>query len=886
MTAVSVATRVVLATILLFSLVSIVFAGAPALPCEFYGKVTVEGSPAPAGAIIVAKVGEQERGQIILEQEGVFGGPGTFDKRLKVVAEESDLAAGTPKITFYVDGQKAWQETSFQPGISQSIDLTVGGDQPSETEIAPSAAVPTAEPVQASEPVEEISEVPSEPMVTLAPEPTPVPESEPEPVPSSETDVNPTEPAAGAGSDIIANFIAVPLSGSAPLDVQFTDISSGDPTMWAWDFGDGASDSVADPVHTYEESGVYTVTLTVSSATGSDSETKVNYITVTSSDALNASFSGEPTTGFSPLSVYFTDSSTGYPVSWSWDFGDGETDTRQDTVHVYNQPGLFTVSLTVTDDNGTISTTEREAYISVLTPGELIANFSATPSSGTIPLSVQFTDKSEGSPTLWSWDFGDGKSDIVANPVHVYEKAGNYTVTLTVSNQEGGVATKSRKSFIQAQTVPTPIPTMTVLPIPQVPETFYGTVEIYGVPITVGGTVEAIVPGYSLSPENNPITTGKGTFGKPGTFARKLQVQGIPVGTDIEFWVADDQNRPVRAYIRDENGTMRWAESYEPGKEKKLDLVVIRGQPTAIPTIPITPVSTECPGVPSIPMTFSGDLHITTGEEYLLDNSSCIYCEPNAAVDTRIEARIEGYDVSGPSNPITLTAAGYFGGGNSTWSDKLSVQGRCIPEDANVTFWVTAANWQRPVQAYLKDGSEYYYETPYVPASENEIHLWVGDIPQPVYTPTPTPTPQDWSPQKFYGKAEFNGYPLRIGDRVMATTEGVDLNSPTNPISVTTFGEYGDASNDELLMVQVPYYALNQSAPINFWIKPQGFEYWYRAWVKNPLSGEDWKTSYPFTPGSITALDIYSNDRAEFMYFYDIVNTIRNVILPDDYTGW
>ncbi|PKL59791.1 MAG: hypothetical protein CVV33_06020, partial [Methanomicrobiales archaeon HGW-Methanomicrobiales-4] len=81
MAAVSVAARTVLATILLFSIITIAYAGAPALPCEFYGKVTIEGSLAPVGTIVVAKVGEQERGQFVLEQEGVYGGPGTFDKR-------------------------------------------------------------------------------------------------------------------------------------------------------------------------------------------------------------------------------------------------------------------------------------------------------------------------------------------------------------------------------------------------------------------------------------------------------------------------------------------------------------------------------------------------------------------------------------------------------------------------------------------------------------------------------------------------------------------------------------------------------------------------------------------------------------------------------------
>lgn len=877
MSAVSVAARTGLATILLFSLITIALAGAPALPCEFYGKVTIAGSPAPVGTIIVAKVGEQERGQYVLEQEGVYGGPGTFDKRLKVVAEDADLTAGTPKISFWINGQKAWQETNFQPGVSQALDLSVGGEKPAATQNAEPTVMPTV--------------IPSE-------EPTPKPVAQPTveqnkvsvaTTPVSKPTVTATPLQAHASGIVSADFTSDVISGSAPLTVQFTDLSSGKPTMWSWDFGDGSSDMIADPVHTYASPGNYTVSLTVASNDGaSDTETKVNYITVTQSGKLAADFRGEPTSGNAPLSVYFTDVSVGNPTSWIWDFGDGQTDTQQKTVHVYNQPGLYTVSLTVTNSTGAKSSKQKEAYISVLTPGELVADFTAEPTTGIAPLSVKFSDKSEGTPTLWSWDFGDGNSDMIANPVHVYETPGNYTVTLTISNQEGGISTKVRKEYLKVMAVPTPVPTLTVLPIPQVPETFYGTVEIYGQPVSVGGTVEAKVPGYDISGQLNPIKTAKGVFGKTGTFSPKMQIQGIPAGTDIEFWVANEDNSQIRAYVKTDDGSLLWSLPYEPGKEKSVNLVATGRQPEAIPTIPITTNPTTCPGIPSIPMTFSGEVHIVNGSEYLLDNSTCYNCGPNAVVDTAIEARIEGHDVSGPLNPIVLNSStGYFGGGNSSWADKLSVQGRCIPDGSNMTFWVTAPNWQVPAQAYIMDGLNFSWDMPYAASTDNQdLHLWVGSIPTVIPTVTPTPTPQVWSPQKFYGKAEFNGYPLRVGDRVMATTEGVDLNSPTNPISVITFGEYGDPQGNEMLTVEVPYTALNQSDPISFWIKPQGFEYWYKAWVKNPLSSETWKQSYPFTPGSITNLDIYSTDRDVFKYFYDIVTSVKNCILPDDYTGW
>lgn len=897
MSVVSVASRTGLATILLFSLITIAYAGAPALPCEFYGKVTIDGVPAPIGTMIVAKLGDQERGQFVLEQEGVYGGAGTFDKRLKVVAEDSDLSSGTPTITFYIDGQKAWQESSFQPGVSLSLDLSVGGDAPVEPEqtVASPVAVPVEEPSPEPTQAEPTPDPSAEPSIEPVSQPVPMPVSVP-PIPSVPGADIPEEPIAEptsaesepADGSLVAEFEADYVTGSAPLTVQFTDFSSGNPTMWSWDFGDGASDIVADPVHVYQDPGTYTVTLTISDMDGAmDSETKVHYITVDDSGDLVAKFSGEPASGFAPLSVYFADLSTGDPVSWSWDFGDGQSGTDQNMVHVYNQPGLFTVTLTVTDENGVTNSSQKEAYISVLAPGELVADYAAEPTTGVAPLSVKFSDKSEGLATLWSWDFGDGSSDIVANPSHVYEESGNYTVTLTISSQEGGIATKVRKDFIKVHEQPTPIPTMTVLPIPQVPETFYGTIRLYGEPISAGGIVEARVPGYDISSEFNPIKTAKGTFGKTGTFSPKMQVQGVPAGTEVEFWVADVDNSQVRAYVEADDGTLLWSVPYEPGKEKEIRLVVTGHQPSVIPTIPITPLPTDCPGVPSIPMTFAGSVHITTGNEYIDEKGSCTNCDPNAAFETLIEARIDGYDVTGPSNPIKMGSSGYFGGGNSSWTDKLSVQGRCVPEDLPITFWVTAPNWQVPAQAYIKEGSDYTWDVPYEASAEQQnLNLWVGPIPTAIPTVTPTPTPHAWSPQKFYGKAEFNGYPLRIGDRVMATTEGVDLNSPTNPISVSQLGSYGDPAGKELLTVEVPYTALNQSDPISFWIKPQGFEYWYLAWVKNPLSGEEWKTNYPFTPGSITNLDIRSSDREEFMYFYDIVTAVKHAILPDDYTGW
>ncbi len=90
----------------------------------------------------------------------------------------------------------------------------------------------------------------------------------------------------------VAGFHATPTSGPAPLAVTFTDTSTNSPTSWEWDFGDDATSTEQHPSHTYPAPGYYTVSLTATNASGADGETKVNYVTVTSSDAATIDLSG------------------------------------------------------------------------------------------------------------------------------------------------------------------------------------------------------------------------------------------------------------------------------------------------------------------------------------------------------------------------------------------------------------------------------------------------------------------------------------------------------------------------------------------------------------------------------------------------------------------
>jgi len=235
-----------------------------------------------------------------------------------------------------------------------------------------------------------------------------------------------------------ADFAGVPLSGVAPLDVTFTDLSTGAVTAWSWSFGDGGMSSVQNPVHSYVLPGTYTVSLTVEGPDGMDTLTKVDYVVANA--PVVADFSGTPLSGAAPLNVSFTDLSTGSPTSWSWDFGDTGSSALQNPSHDYTTPGTYTVTLTATGPGGSDMETKVD-YVVVNVP--VVADFSGSPLSGTAPLNVSFTDLSTGSPTSWSWDFGDTGSSALQNPSHDYAVAGTYTVTLTATGPGGSdMATK------------------------------------------------------------------------------------------------------------------------------------------------------------------------------------------------------------------------------------------------------------------------------------------------------------------------------------------------------------------------------------------------------------------------------------------------------------
>jgi hypothetical protein len=150
----------------------------------------------------------------------------------------------------------------------------------------------------------------------------------------------------GTGAPV-ADFVSAPPTGEPPLSVRFEDRSSGGISSWIWDFGDGTSASERSPVHVYRRAGVHDVTLTVRGPLGSDSLRRQRAVVVRVPELELASFTAVPSQGPAPLAVGFVDLSAGEVFSWDWDFGDGARSTLRSPQHVYQEPGSYTVSLTV-----------------------------------------------------------------------------------------------------------------------------------------------------------------------------------------------------------------------------------------------------------------------------------------------------------------------------------------------------------------------------------------------------------------------------------------------------------------------------------------------------------------------------------------------------------
>jgi PKD repeat protein len=167
-----------------------------------------------------------------------------------------------------------------------------------------------------------------------------------------------------SASILKSNFNATPLLGPPGVTVSFYDLSTGNPTSWLWNFGDGGTSNVKNPTHFYETSGIYSVTLTVTNFNNNDTLVINNYINITFVSLPVATFIATPLSGTNSVTTTFTDLSLGNPTIWLWNFGDGTTSNLRNPTKTYTIPGFYTVSLTATNTYGS-NTLIKNSYIFV-----------------------------------------------------------------------------------------------------------------------------------------------------------------------------------------------------------------------------------------------------------------------------------------------------------------------------------------------------------------------------------------------------------------------------------------------------------------------------------------------------------------------------------------
>jgi len=236
------------------------------------------------------------------------------------------------------------------------------------------------------------------------------------------------------------------------LTCAFTSTSSdpdGSIASYSWTFGDGATSTVQNPSHTYATGGTYTVRLTVTDDRGATNAVSHPVTVSTGNQPPTAAF----TTNCSDLTCTFNDASTdpdGSVVSWDWVSSDGaETTEQHPGAYTYAEPGTYTVTLTVADDQGAADTVVRTVTIG---PANQPPTASFTFSCSTLTCSFTSTSSDpDGSIASYSWNFGDATSSTAQNPSHTYGAAGSYTVTLRVIDNQGAQSpTTSRTVTVAA----------------------------------------------------------------------------------------------------------------------------------------------------------------------------------------------------------------------------------------------------------------------------------------------------------------------------------------------------------------------------------------------------------------------------------------------------
>jgi PKD repeat protein len=238
-----------------------------------------------------------------------------------------------------------------------------------------------------------------------------------------------------------AEFSVSPTTGTAPLEVSVdasASTASGAIVSFDWDFGDGNTSSHERATNTYARPGRYTLMLTITDA-WAEAATAEAVVDVTAS-APTAALTVTPSSGDAPLAVTFDATSSSDPVSiagYAWHFGTADTGHLPVDTYVYTRGGTYHVTLTVENEFGLTDTASTTVTVNNPSPTARFTTTIDTTDSRTVTFEAASSSDPNGEIVAYAWAFGDGASGVGQTATHTYDRGGTYTVTLTVTDDEG-----------------------------------------------------------------------------------------------------------------------------------------------------------------------------------------------------------------------------------------------------------------------------------------------------------------------------------------------------------------------------------------------------------------------------------------------------------------
>ncbi len=313
-----------------------------------------------------------------------------------------------------------------------------------------------------------------------------------------------------------------------------------DTFTYSWEFGDGTVSTEAVPIHTFKDSGQYTVSVNVTDDDGGWDSTTLLLTIANVAPTVHVSISSARVDENDTV-VFDAEGSDPSPkdqaaLTYTWNFGDEGLSNERTVFHRYLDDGNFTVTLTVSDGED-LTTYQGFVLVDNLPPSiAATADKDHVSEGGSVNFTADVRDPSPVDTFTATWDFGDGTTSTVASVSHVFQQDGNYIVVLTVVDDEGG--TNSTTFLVAVANVrPTVVATTSSTTIPE-----GGSID-FSASWTDPGALDHFVLGWDFGDgTNSSSAVATHSYAENGTYTVVVSVLDDSGGAGSAFFVIDVTN--------------------------------------------------------------------------------------------------------------------------------------------------------------------------------------------------------------------------------------------------------------------------------------------------------------------------------------------------------